>query len=176
LQFRLKANLLEISMKKLLIAATAVLVSVGIAESAEAAGWVNEKMSDLTHEDLIAACSKVLPAGTGDWQNQIKYYRGQNEVTCIRQVQVIANSLVNVKNQASLTARKTGLKGELKVSMSGRFTYTATITSVSKVKSLKDYCREKHTSNYTYWAHHVIWGRIFVGDGGYACYKEVWKW
>jgi hypothetical protein len=162
-------------MKKLLIAATAVLGSVGIADSAKAAGWVNEKMSDLTHGDMIAACAKVVPAGTGDWMNQIQYTRGQTDVTCFRQVQASASSDASAQSKARLAASRVGLRGNITTRMSSRFTYTATITSVAQPKSLKDYCREKHTGPFTYWVHHAIWGRIFVGDGGYACYKEVWK-
>jgi hypothetical protein len=135
------------------------------------AGLVNNKISNITDNDLVGYCRGKLPAGT----SLVRATRGENVVSC--NIQVRETRQGNSGGNGSISANGSGTYGVVNgnVSGSGNFNGSSASRIVYTYRSqsyrLTDYCRE--VVDRSFFNPFTGEGRVFVGDGGYACYKTL---
>jgi hypothetical protein len=134
---------------------------------AQAGGLRNEKISDITNDDLLNYCRGKLPRTTGE----VSFIRGSRNVSCQAGVQETASTAASASSRARVTARRRGVNGKLSIKTNVNGTFTANITSRQASYRLTDYCRE--VVDRSWFNPFTGEGRVFVADGGYSCHKTV---
>ncbi len=143
-------------------------IFVGL-QSPVMAGLVNEKLSDLGQSDWDAYCASQINASNG----RIVATLADTHVICQVAISESASSKSEAESRALLSGRNAGLEGSITVSGQSGSQWQATFTSRQNSYHLNEWCRKKHSPNFYFPNIFNGEGRIFVGDGGHACYKTV---
>lgn len=152
-----------------IIVGTSVLATsifVGL-QSPVMAGLVNVKLGDLGQSDWDAYCASKINASNG----QIVATLADTHVRCQVAISASGSSRSEAEANASLSARNGGLGGSITASGQSGSQWQATFTSQQNSYHLNDWCRNKYSPNFYVANPFNGEGRIFVGDGGHACYK-----
>ncbi|NEQ65573.1 MAG: hypothetical protein F6K21_08745 [Symploca sp. SIO2D2] len=132
---------------------------------------VNVKLGNLGQSDWNAYCASKINKSNG----KIVATLADTHVLCQVAISVTGYTQSEAESNAFLAGQNTGLEGG--VSGSGRYgsLWVATFTSRQEPHHLKYWCREKYAGWNYYLDVNPFTGknRIFVGDGGHACYKTV---
>jgi len=127
----------------------------------------NVKLGDLRQSDWEAYCASKINRSNG----KIIATLADTHVKC--QVEISASS--SSKSQAEINAlasgKRLGLQGSITASVQSGSQWRATWTSYQNSYHLNDWCRKKYSPNLYLPNPFTGKGRIFVGDGGHACYK-----
>jgi hypothetical protein len=131
------------------------------------AGLVNEKISDISDNELISYCGQKMSAGT----SPVEFVRGDRTVGCKIRVQEINNN--DVRGSGSVNGNVYGGNGNGsgRVSGSGSNATRNVYTYRTRSYRLTDYCREMVDRGF--FNPITGEGRVFVGDGGASCFKTV---
>lgn len=152
----------------IIIASSAIATSIFVGlQSPVMAGLVNVKLGDLGQSDWDAYCASKINASNG----QIVANLADTHVRCQVAITESGSSQSEAKSNASLSARRTGLEGSITVSGQSGSQWQATFTSRQNSYHLNNWCRQKYSPNFYAPNPFNGEGRIFVGDGGRACYK-----
>jgi hypothetical protein len=135
-------------------------------------GLTNIKISDISDQSLESYCGMKMGAGTG----RIQVKRSDRIVGCGIPVseQINTNNQINGGGQANASGSYGGTSGNASVYGNGsggsnnKYRYSIRYRSFR----LTDYCREM-VDRSTFFNPLTGEGRVFVGDGGYSCYKTV---
>jgi hypothetical protein len=137
------------------------------------AGLVNNKISNITQDDLNGYCRAQMPAGT----SLVQASRGENVVSCTIQVKEIRQG--NSGGNGSISANGSGSYGVVNGNVSGSGNFNGSnatrivYTYRSQAYRLTNYCRDFVDTSGKFFNPFTGEGRVFVGDGGYACYKTI---
>ena len=146
------------------VIATSIFVGL---QSPVMAGLVNVKLGDLGQSDWDAYCASKINASNG----QIVANLADTHVRCQVAISESGSSQSEAKSNASLSGRNAGLEGSITASGQSGSQWQATFTSRQNSYHLNDWCRQKYSPNFYVANPFTGEGRIFVGDGGRACYK-----
>ena len=127
-------------------------------------GLTNIKISDISDQSLEAFCQDKLGVGTGS----VQVKRGDRIVGC--GIPVSERTDTNVGGEATANGSYGGAGGS--ASVRGNSSGSSNNTVRYKSFRLTDYCREV-VDRSTFFNLITGEGRVFVGDGGYSCYKTV---
>ncbi|NER98682.1 MAG: hypothetical protein F6J86_33475 [Symploca sp. SIO1B1] len=128
---------------------------------------VNVKLGNLRQSDWNAYCASQINASSG----RIMATLADTHVLCQTVISMSGSSQREAEYNASLAAQRAGLRGAITASGWYGSQWQATFTSYQNSYHLNDWCRRKYSPNL--YLPNIITGegRIFVGDGGHACYK-----
>jgi hypothetical protein len=131
------------------------------------AGLTNVKLGDLGQSDWDAYCANKFNLSNG----QITATLADTHVRCQVSISESGSSQGEAEANASASGQRAGLRGS--ISASGKYgsQWQATFTSRQNSYHLNDWCRQKYSPNWYTPNPFSGEGRIFVGDGGHACYK-----
>lgn len=146
--------------------AIATSIFVGL-QSPVMAGLVNVKLGDLGQSDWDAYCASKINASNG----QIIATLADTHVMCRVAISESGSSKSEAESKASLSGRSRGLEGSITASGQSGSQWQATFTSRQNSFHLNNWCRQKYSPNNPLFNPFNGVGRIFVGDGGRACYK-----
>jgi hypothetical protein len=128
---------------------------------------VNVKLGDLAQPDLDAYCSSMINFSNG----KIMATLADTHVNCQVSISVSGSTQAEAEGNALLSARNASLQGSIGASGQYGSQWLATFNSFQKSYHLTNWCRQKYSPNF-YLPNPINGvGRIFVGDGGHACYK-----
>ena len=144
----------------------ATSIFVGL-QSPVMAGLVNVKLGDLGQSDWDAYCASKINASNG----QILANLADTHVICRVAISESGSSKSEAESKASLSGRNRGLEGSITASGQSGSQWQATFTSRQNSYHLNDWCRNKYSPRLYLFNPVTGEGRIFVGDGGHACYK-----
>jgi hypothetical protein len=149
-----------IATKNLKIVACLFVVASILSGVPAEAGLVNQKISEITDTDLQNFCAGKLGAGTETTTAK----RGSRTVGCYARVDEATNG--NAGGEIAGESPGGTYKGDGRINSNNRITFR------SQNYKLNDYCREMVDRGFLF---NPITGegRVFVGDGGAACYKTV---
>lgn len=131
------------------------------------AGLTNVKLGDLGQSDLDAYCASRIRVSNG----QVVATLADTHVQCQAKISASGSSQTEAESNASLSARRSGLRGSITSSINTDSGWQATFTSYQNSYHLNYWCRQKYAPNLYLFNPFNGEGRIFVGDGGHACYK-----
>jgi hypothetical protein len=131
------------------------------------AGLVNEKISDISDNELINYCGRKMGAGT----SPVEIKRGDRSVGCTIRVQERNNT--NVRGSGNVSGNVYGGYGNASGSVNGSGGSATQNVYTYRTQSyrLTDYCREMVDRGFS--NPFTGEGRVFVGDGGASCFKTV---
>jgi hypothetical protein len=142
----------------------------GCNENAPAGTVYNEKLSDLSNEDLGGYCDQLIARQSryqstfeGDFGNF--YIRRGDKVTCVQKKYLKTTSNGGFDIGGSFGVPDGNGNGKV----TGSRTYESGVTSYVGTSHLNNVCRDKHPT-YEFPNQYGV-GRVFVGDGGYSCYQ-----
>jgi hypothetical protein len=153
----------------IIIGSSAIATSIFVGlQSPVMAELVNVKLGDLGQSDLDAYCASKINLSNG----QIVATLADTHVRCQVAISASGSSQSEAESNASLSGRNAGFGGQITASGQSGSQWQATFTSYQKPFHLNDWCRQKYSPNF-YLPNPFKngEGRIFVGDGGHACYK-----
>ncbi len=127
----------------------------------------NVKLGNLGQSDWNAYCASKINASNG----RIIATLADTHVQCQVAISASGSSKAQAESNASLSARRLGLQGSITGSIRANSQWQATFTSYQNSYHLNDWCRKKYSPNLYLPNPFSGEGRIFVGDGGNACYK-----
>lgn len=138
-------------------------------QSPAMAGLVNVKLGDLRQSDWDAYCASKIRLSDG----QIVATLADTHVKCQVKISASGSNQNQAQSNALVSARRLGLRGEVSANVQNGSEWRATFTSYQNSYHLNEWCRQKYSPNlYLLQANPFNGeGRIFVGDGGNACYK-----
>jgi hypothetical protein len=144
------------------------IISIAL-QSPAAAELINKKLSDINQSQLRAYCSSKMRFTS----SRITAKLADTHVECIAKISASASTEAEAQSRASLSAQRAGLRGSITASAQYGSSWKATFTSEQNSYHLNNWCRKKHSPNFYLPNPATGEGRIFVGDGGHACYKTV---
>lgn len=127
----------------------------------------NVKLGNLGQSDWDAYCASKINRSNG----KIIAILADTHVMCQVAISESASSKSDAEGKASASARRAGLQGSITASGQSGSQWRATFTSKQDSFHLNDWCRKKYSPNLYLPNPFTGQGRIFVGDGGHACYK-----
>nr|WP_290227794.1 hypothetical protein [Trichocoleus desertorum] len=148
----------------------AAIISIAL-QSPATARLVNEKLGGLGQSDWNAYCARKINGSAGT----IVATLADTHVQCKVAILVSGSSQANANANASMSGRRAGLQGSITASGKSGSQWLATFTSFQNAYHLNDWCRQKYAPRFYLPNVFTGEGRIFVGDGGRACYKTVNK-
>lgn len=158
--------------KRLAIMAVAINALAILPISPALAGMANIKISDISDSALESYCGQKMNGGTG----RIQVKRSDRVVGCGIPVSELINTngQVNAGGNAGINGNSGGVGGNASVYGNGSGGSNNQYRYSIRYKSfrLTDYCREM-VDRSTFFNPVTGEGRVFVGDGGYSCYKTV---
>ncbi|MEM7579890.1 MAG: hypothetical protein AAF316_08550 [Cyanobacteria bacterium P01_A01_bin.80] len=140
-------------------------------QSPAIAGLTNMKLGDLNQSDWDAYCASRIRVSDG----QIIATLADTHVKCQVKISESGSSKTEAESNASLSAERSGLEGSITSSNRADSGWQATFTSYQNSYHLNNWCRQKYSPNLYLFNPFTGENRIFVGDGGHACYKTVNK-
>jgi hypothetical protein len=146
------------------VIATSIFVGL---QSPVTAELVNVKLGDLGQSDWDAYCASKINRSNG----QIIATLADTHVRCQVAISASGSSRSEAEGNASLSGRNAGLQGSITGSGQSGSQWQATFTSQQNSYHLNDWCRQKYSPRLYLFNPVTGEGRIFVGDGGHACYK-----
>jgi hypothetical protein len=117
----------------------------------------NRKISDITNDDLLNFCRGKLNEG------DVRFRRGSNTVSC--------TSFVSETYQSKAEAQAVGVGQGVFIRANADGSVTRYVVTQNRNYKLNTYCRENVDGSFFNPINGE--GRVFVGDGGHACYKTV---
>jgi hypothetical protein len=148
----------------------AAIISIA-SQSPAAAGLVNERLGGLEQSDWDAYCGSKINASSGPLVATL----ADTHVRCETAISASGSSQSEAESNASLSAQRAGLGGNITASGQYGSQWQATFTSYRDSLHLNNWCQKKYAPNFYVFNPFNGEGRIFVGDGGHACYKTVNK-
>jgi hypothetical protein len=127
----------------------------------------NVKLGDINQSDLDAYCASKINLSNARPIATL----ADTHVQCQALISATGSSQSQAEANASASARRAGLKGSITASGRSGSQWQATFTSYQNSYHLNDWCRKKYSPNLYLANPFTGKGRIFVGDGGHACYK-----
>jgi hypothetical protein len=128
---------------------------------------VNVKLGDLGQSDWEAYCASKINVSNG----QIVATLADTHVKCQTSISESGSNQAEAEGKALLSAQRAGLQGSIGASGQYGSQWQATFTSRQNAYHLSQWCRQKYSPNLYLFNPVTGVGRIFVGDGGHACYK-----
>jgi hypothetical protein len=127
----------------------------------------NVKLGDLRQSDWDAYCASKIHLSNGE----IIATLADTHVKCQVAISASGSSKIQAESNALASGKRAGLQGSITASVQSGSQWRATFTSYQNSYHLNDWCRNKYSPNLYLPNPFTGKGRIFVGDGGHACYK-----
>jgi hypothetical protein len=168
-------QLTRFKVMKLLKSFASAIVTVGLVVSSVSLGLqtpamaklTNVKLGNLGQSDWDAYCASKINASN----DRIIATLADTHVKCQVAISASASNKAEAESNATLAARRLGLQGSITSSIRANSQWNVTFTSYQNSYHLNDWCRKKYSPNLYLPNPFSGEGRIFVGDGGNACYK-----